>query len=37
MTALLAIDPIWYYVAAYVGGAIVLSIIVAKYLNRDSD
>lgn len=34
MISLLAIDPIWYIVGAYVLGAIVVSILVAKFLNR---
>ena len=36
MTPLLAIDPIWYGVGAYALGAIVVSILVAKYFNNKS-
>lgn len=27
----IAIDPIWFAVAAYVGGAIVVAVVIAKY------
>jgi len=27
----IAIDPVWFAVAAYVGGAIVVAILLAKY------
>ena len=34
MIPMLAIDPAWYLVGAYIGGALVLAVIIAKFLKR---
>ncbi len=30
----MAIDPMWFMVAAYVGGAIVVAVLVARYFRK---
>ncbi len=36
MIPMLAIDPIWYAVGIYVVGAIIVSVLIAKYFQNKS-